>query len=450
VAVTVYEKRDKPYGIVRYVIPAFRISEEDIDRDYRLTEKWGVEFKFGIDENYSLGNLRKKHSFVVIASGAWKEGVSPVKTGGDAVMDALKFLEDSKRSGRALDLGKRVAVIGGGDVAMDCARAAKKNRGVEEARIVYRRTREFMPSQYEEQELALEEGVIFDELLAPLSFEKGILRCEKTRLAGYDASGRRGIEGTGQITETAFDTVIGAVGARVDTAPFTRNGIELDEKGFPRTGENGESSVPGVYIAGDCRAGAATVVKAIADGKTIAASILGKLGLLADFGGPEHSGERLPLVIAVDRAEKFYARKGVLVRASGGPSDGKRCLSCAEICEICVDVCPNRANVLIILDGEHQVVHIDRMCNECGNCASFCPHMGKPYRDKFTVFSSPVDFAESENPGFLKTGDAFRVRLEDKSIAEWKPGGGGLPGDYVWLIGTIMKDYSYFTRSTQS
>jgi putative selenate reductase len=445
VPVTVYEKREKPYGIVRYVIPAFRISDEDIDRDYRIAEGLGVEFKFGVDENYSVEALRKTHPFVVIASGAWKEGASPVRSGGEAVIDALKFLEDSKKSGCALDLGKRVAVIGGGDVAMDCARAAKKNRGVEEARIVYRRTREFMPSQYEEQELALEEGVIFDELLAPLSFENRILRCEKMRLAGYDSSGRRGIEGTGQTTETAFDTVIGAVGARVDAGQFTRNGIELNEKGFPRTNGNLESSVPGVYIAGDCRAGATTVVKAIADGKTIAADILRKLGLRADFEGPENFGEPSPCLIPAERAARLCAKKGVLARASGGASDGERCLSCAEICEICVDVCPNRANVLILAGGAaaRQVAHIDRMCNECGNCAVFCPHGGKPYRDKFTVFSCPEDFEDSENPGFLKTGGAFRVRLEDKSAVDWKAGGDGLPEAYVRLIGAIMAGYRY-------
>ncbi|MDR2784546.1 MAG: hypothetical protein LBB83_01390 [Treponema sp.] len=125
----------------------------------------------------------------------------------------------------------------------------------------------------------------------------------------------------------------------------------------------------------------------------------------------------------------------------------ERCLSCAEIC---VDVCPNRANVLVLTGADgaaHQVAHIDRMCNECGNCAVFCPHGGKPYRDKFTVFSCPSDFEDSENPGFLKAGGVFRVRLEDKSAAEWQPGCGGLPEEYARFIETIMKDYSYMLSS---
>jgi putative selenate reductase len=449
VAVTVYEKREKPYGIVRYVIPAFRITDADIDRDYRIAAGLGVEFRFGADENYSVEALKKTHHFVVIASGAWKEGASPVKTGGEHIIDALKFLEDSKKSGCTLDLGSRVAVIGGGDVAMDCARAAKWNAGVREVRIVYRRTREFMPSQYEEQEAALADGVIFDELFAPLSFQNGVLTCERMKLADYDQSGRRDIAGTGQTVDMKFDTVIGAVGARVDTAHIARNGIALNEQGYPQTSDVNESSIPGVYIAGDCRAGAATVVKAIADGKKIAEDILRKLGLPADFTAG--SARCSPAALSADKEEKLYAKKGVLASARIGSTDGARCLSCAEICEICVDVCPNRANVLVLAPAAggssfpvHQVVHIDRMCNECGNCAVFCPHGGLPYRDKFTVFKTGEDFAESGNPGFLPQGEeSFRLRLEDKSVISWKTGEAGIPGDYERLIRAVVEDHRY-------
>jgi putative selenate reductase len=495
VAVKVYEKRDGPYGIVRYVIPAFRITDEDINRDYRIARALGVDFLFGVNENYSVEALKKKHRFVVIATGAWKEGVPPVKTGEGVIregliIDALRFLENSKKSGCALDLGKRVAVIGGGDAAMDCARAAKRNRGVGEVRVVYRRTREFMPAQYEEQKLALEDGVIFDELLAPLSFQNGVLVCERTRLTDYDASGRRGITGTGETTEARFDALIGAVGARVDTTHFSRNGIELDARGCPRTSGANESSVPDVYIAGDCRAGAATVVKAIADGKTIAADILRKLGLPADFeaGGvfTEKTRGGGSAGAAAVREKKLYAKKGTLIPANnsnddynsdadynsntddnsnaGGFDDGSRCLSCAELCEICVDVCPNRANTTILMAGAavaggaalpaavplpvpftgRQVLHIDRLCNECGNCAVFCPHEGKPYRDKFTVFANEEDFADSGNPGFFRAGEGrFRLRLEDKSVINWNMGEGGAPKAYTGLIDLIMKNFSY-------
>jgi putative selenate reductase len=440
VPVRVYEKRERPYGAVQYLIPPFRISDDLIYRDYAMAEKTGVEFVYSAPEDYSVEELKQRHSFVVIASGAWKEGASPVKRGGENVMDALKFLEGFRQSGGALPLGKKAAVIGGGDVAMDCARAAKRNRGVESVTVVYRRTRAFMPSQYEEQEAALAEGVIFGELLAPVSFENGVLICEETRLAGYDASGRRAASGTGRTRELPFDTVIGAVGARVDAGPFLKNGIALNEKGFPMVNADNESLVENVFIAGDCKAGASTIVMAIAGGKTVAAAILKRLGLKADFSAGYRGPARLPG--SAPQTGELYRKKGVFVESSGEHTDGFRCLSCNKICDVCVDVCPNRANTAVEA-GSHQIVHIDRMCNECGNCATFCPHAGKPYRDKFTVFSCPGDFEDSGNPGFVKTGDAFRVRLEDKSVVDWKAGGGGLPEAYARLIGAVVEDYPY-------
>ena len=439
VPVRVYEKREQPYGIVRYVIPAFRISDQAIERDFQLAEKTGVEFRFNAPETYSTAELQKQHRFVVIATGAWKAGSPPVTEGQENIIDALRFLEDSKKSNCSLDLGKRVAVVGGGDVAMDCARAAKRNRGVETVTIVYRRTREFMPSQCEEQELALAEGVEVRELLAPESFEGGVLTCEVMRLGDYDESGRRGIAGTGEKQALRFDTVIGAVGARVDTADLVRNGIALNAKGFPAVSAAGESSLPGVYIAGDGRTGAATVVKAIAGAKAAAADILAKLGLEADFSVEPAAPPCAPPDYAA-----LYLKKGVISEAKPDGADGCRCLSCNSLCEICADVCPNRANVMAIIGGVHQIVHIDRMCNECGNCAAFCPHAGKPYRDKFTVFSNEKDFADSENAGFLKTGPgAYQVRLEDQSVRGYSTGGNSIPQAWIAAIADLEARYEY-------
>jgi putative selenate reductase len=441
VPVRVYEKRERPYGAVQYLIPPFRISDELIYRDYAMAEKTGVEFVYSAPEDYSVEELKRRHSFVVIASGAWKEGASPVKRGGEKVMGALGFLEGFRQSGGALPLGERAAVIGGGDVAMDCARAAKRNRGVESVTVVYRRTRAFMPSRYEEQEAALAEGVIFDELLAPVSFENGVLCCEEMRLAGYDASGRRGIAGTGLKRELPFDTVIGAVGARVDAGPFVKNGIALNEKGFPRLDADSESSIADVFVAGDCKAGPSTIVKAIAGGKTAAAAILRRLGLDADFSAAFRGPARVPE--SSPQAGELFLKKGVLVESAEEHTDGFRCLCCNRICDVCVDVCPNRANAAVETGKSRQIVHIDRICNECGNCATFCPHAGKPYRDKFTVFSCPGDFEDSENPGFVRTGDAFRVRLEDGSAAVYRKGENTIPPDYAAMIETITGKYSY-------
>jgi putative selenate reductase len=446
VPVKVYEKREKPFGAVQYAIPSFRISEQALLRDFEMACGYGVEFIFNAPEHYVIAELQKKHQFVVLATGAWKEGEVPLKQEQNKVIGALRFLEDSKKNRCNLDLGKRVAVIGGGDVAMDCARAAKRNRGVQDVVIVYRRTREFMPAQYEEQELALADGVVFKELLSPVSFSDGTLCCEVMRPGAYDESGRRQVEGTGKKEELHFDTVISAVGARVDTDAFVRNGIALNDKGFPAVNTAGESSIPGVYIAGDGKSGAATVVRAIADGKAAAADILRKLGIEPDFCETASGFTSLHF-------SEHYAKKGIIAEAREDNTDACRCLSCDTLCEICADVCPNRANVMIEIAAEaesgvftqpHQIVHIDQNCNECGNCAAFCPHAGKPYKDKLTVFSCGEDFVNSENPGFLKTGtDRYRIRREDKSAAEYRRGETTLPDTWLAIIETIEAQYGY-------
>ncbi|MDR2371348.1 MAG: hypothetical protein LBD71_07690, partial [Treponema sp.] len=200
-----------------------------------------------------------------------------------------------------------------------------------------------------------------------------------------------------------------------------------------------------------CRAGAAVVVKAIADGKAAAAGILRRLGLSADFTDAPRGAETAFGAGNVSAFNELYRKKGIIAEAKKSGDDGIRCLSCNALCEICTDVCPNRANVMIelasapgALRGTRQIVHIDRMCNECGNCATFCPHAGKPYRDKFTIFSNGEDFSGSENPGFLKTGeDAFLLRLEDKSELKCRKGDAAVPPEYAAVICAAVEKYPY-------
>ena len=92
------------------------------------------------------------------------------------------------------------------------------------------------------------------------------------------------------------------------------------------------------------------------------------------------------------------------------------CLSCSTVCENCVDVCPNRANTVVVLpDGRREILHIDRLCNECGNCASFCPYASAPYKDKLTLFMDEEGFKDSTNKGFLLLdGNKVRVRLDSE------------------------------------
>jgi putative selenate reductase len=441
VAVDVREMREHPFGIVSAVIPAFRISAEEIALDEKMAEAIGVNFTYGAPADYDLAALKNEYDYIILATGAWLEGKGHVRADGDHVLDALKFLETSKKSGLRVPLGGRVAVIGAGDVAMDCARAAARNEGHPETVIVYRRTRAFMPASPEEISAAEADGVKITECRSPVAFENGELICEKMTLGDFDQTGRRSVTPSGERERFAFDTVINAVGAGVDTSLFTKNGVDLDERGVVVVSEVNETSVPGVYIAGDCKAGPATVVKAMADAKKIAVDILTREGIAADFVTYQVEACR----------DELIGRKGV-VTAKDASSDGAdaasaRCLACGDVCEICVDVCPNRANIAIdtgdAFAQRHQVIHVDRMCNECGNCGVFCPDNGDPYKGKFTVFSTAEDFEDSENSGFLKIAeDAYRVRLRDGSVKRFAPGEPGIPADYAVLIVKIGAEYA--------
>lgn len=435
--VKVLEKRDKPYGIVTYAIPEFRIADKTIERDYNMALKQGVEFEFGVDENYDIAALKKAYDYVIVATGTWEKCNSPVKEGADKVLDCIEFLLDAKK-GSAMQLGKRVAVVGAGDVAMDCARVAKHNEGVEEVTIVYRRSRRQMPGSPEEIEDAIKDGVEMKLLLAPVSYDGKTLHCEKTKLGDVDASGRRGIVGIGEYEDLQFDSVIAATGAKVNPKHF--EGLETNKWGYPVLNEANESSVSGVYVAGDCKSGPSTIVNAVADGKAIAKDILHKLSLDNDFVRCE-----------VPQDEKqLMDKKGLLMHVTNNESDCMRCLACDQVCELCCDVCPNRANVRINIENgpfalKEQIVHIDGMCNECGNCGVFCPHTGNPYKDKVTVFWTEEDFEESTNKGFLPLGgDQYKVRGEEGNVFEYRIGEQGISAEMQAILESLRKDYAFY------
>jgi putative selenate reductase len=261
-----------------------------------------------------------------------------------------------------------------------------------------------------------------------------MLKCEINVLGEPDASGRRSPVGTGEFCEVPATAVICAVGERIKTGLYEAAGAELTEKGAPVVDENLMTTVPGLYAAGDCRRGPATVVKAIADAQVIAAAIAG-----AKFDACEAAN-------AAGDMDKLLGRKGDLKDAPEGKADD-RCLGCATVCEVCTDVCPNRANVAIDVPGfvKPQILHVDGMCNECGNCAVFCPYSGRPYKDKFTLFWSEEDFKDSENNGFLPLeGSKVYVRLFGNA-AEYDIADPActLPEGVLAFIKAVKDNYSY-------
>ena len=432
VDVTVFERTNSLGGVVRHVIPGFRISDEAIDHDVELCSAYGAKFELGREVASAGELLAQGYTDVVVAVGAWAPGRPALKSG--KALDALEFLEAFKSDPASLKLGTDVVVVGGGNTAMDVARAAKRVPGVKNVRLAYRRTSRYMPADEEELTMALADGVEFLELLAPDTLADCVLTCDVMELGEPDASGRRRPVATGQTREVPATAVIAAVGERVDGGVYAASGCELDEKGLPVVDATLQTSVPHVFAVGDCRRGPATVVKAIADAQVVARAIAN-----ASFDAQEESN------IAAEVA-KVFSQRGNLC-ADCASTDKTRCLSCAAVCETCVEVCPNRANVAVRVPGmrQAQIVHVDGMCNECGNCAVFCPYsQGRPYKDKLTLFWSREDFDDSTNEGWLPTKDGALVRLGG-TVATYdvEDAACGLPEDVRKIIVTVRDKYAY-------
>ena len=422
VPTTLFEREAALGGVVRYVIPDFRISDEAIERDAALMRKMGVEVLLSTPAPSVEELKRQGYTHILFAVGAWKPGRLDIPGNVKPVIAWMREVKAGKREA----LG-HVAVVGGGNTAMDAARLALRV-GAESSTLVYRRTKKYMPADAEELELAMADGVKFLELVSPVEQKDGKLLCRKMKLGEPDASGRRSPVDTGETVEIPCDTVISAVGERVDDDELAAYGIHVGEKGRPSFATN----LPGVYTAGDVFRGPATVVEGIADAAAFAEEVVG------------HAHEAAIPEKAIPSRESCIAKKGVLCESA--KREGDRCLACNTVCQVCADVCPNRANVVIALpDGRRQILHVDRMCNECGNCAVFCPYDSAPYKEKFTLFHDRAGFDESpDNQGFLPLGDSkVLVRLDGKVEEIDLDETNDLPAQIDIFIYTVLTKYRY-------
>ena len=434
--VTLFEAKESLGGVVRHVIPPFRISEDAIEKDAEILRKMQVDIRCNTKVESLEGLKKQGYTKIVLAVGAPVQGSLKLESG--MPKNVLEFLAEFKQTDGKVSLGKHVVVIGGGNTAMDTARAVKRNAGVEYVYLIYRRTRRYMPADEEELVMALEDGVEFKELLSPVKLENGQLLCKVMQLSDYDASGRRGVTETGETVWVPADTVIAAVGEKVPTDWYQANGLAVSEKGRLYVDEKTlKTSDDNVYAAGDGLYGPATVVEAIRDGRKVAEAIAGEV-LARDFD-------------KLAEEEKVYAKRGVLKEEQKETKEAGRCLGCSTICENCVEVCPNRANIAIQVPGmeKHQIIHVDYLCNECGNCKSFCPYSSAPYLDKFTLFATEADMENSKNQGFAVLNQETRrckVRFFGKNFI-WEPEKpAGLPDGLGCMIETVCRDYSYLIR----
>lgn len=279
--VTVFESAPQPGGMLKQCIPEFRLPKKILDEEISHIKDAGVEIKTNtkIGKDLNINDLRKQgFNAILLSVGAHKTRKLVVE-GEDLpeVFDALGFLRKTNSS-EQIEVGQQVTIIGGGNVAIDSARTAKR-LGAKEVTILYRRTKDEMPANpYEIQETE-GEGVKIQFLVAPKRIldQNGHvhgIECLKMKLGEPDQTGRRApvpIEGSEFTIRT--DSVILAIGEAPDLSAFSKE-IEIGE-GNTMTVEpySNETTQPGIFAAGDCVSGPATFIEAIVAGKKAAESI---------------------------------------------------------------------------------------------------------------------------------------------------------------------------------
>ena len=263
--VTVYDKEERIGGVLRYGIPGFRLDKSIVDEYERILKEYDISYHGNIEigKDITLSNIRKEADAVIVATGAIKE--NKLRIPGEEkenVINALAFLKDNS----LIDKANKVVVIGGGNVAMDAARSAK--RMGKDTYVYYRKTFENMPANPIEVEEAIDEGVKFEVFEAPVEVKDSSVifrKCENVT----DENGKlrtKILENTDH--EVTLDALLVAAGETIDLSVFGEELPELNKWHYPEVDETNMTSLDGVFVAGDFILGAKTVVEAIASTKT--------------------------------------------------------------------------------------------------------------------------------------------------------------------------------------
>jgi glutamate synthase (NADPH/NADH) small chain len=298
VQVTVYDRYDRAGGLMTYGIPGFKLEKDVVERRNAQLADGGVTFVLNctVGQDITFDAIRGQHDAVLIATGVYKaRDIEAPGVGARGIVKALDYLTASNRKGFGDEVaefddgtlnasGKRVVVIGGGDTAMDCVRTAVR-QGALSVKCLYRRDRANMPGSQREVQNAEEEGVEFVWLSAPKGFTGGVevegVMVQKMRLGAPDATGRQTpeiIEGADYVEPA--DLVVQALGFEPEDLPGLWGVPELKVTRWGTIKADfltHETSLPGVYAAGDIVRGASLVVWAIRDGREAAEAILSYL-----------------------------------------------------------------------------------------------------------------------------------------------------------------------------
>ena len=422
-SVTVYEAGKEYGGMVKRAIPGFRIDDKAVNIDVEDIKDAGVQIIYNkkIDKE-GFKQLQAENKYVYIAGGAQKSRKFSV-AGADAkgVLDPLQFLYDAK-AGNNIDLGKKVIIIGGGNTAMDAARTANRIIGKRgKVLIVYRRTRKQMPANYEEIMDVIAEGIEILELAEPLRVNSvnerlKSLTCSKVKLGEKDESGRRRPEKIpGSEFQLEADTLIPAVGQEIDLNFLNHKKLKTKNNSF-------ETQITGVFIGGDALNGGVSVIEAVGNGRKAAQEIINRENIDLDtskhpFKKPGIPADELiirktikkPAILPEELPLNERNNFKLIIKTfdkEAAIKEASRCLLCDEICNVCTTVCPNTAfhsfeinpfkvNLVKIdengnfiedkpfeIKQKYQILHIADWCNQCGNCDTFCPSAGAPYKEK--------------------------------------------------------------------
>ena len=346
--VTCYEARPAAGGMLRYALPDYRLPQRVLDKEIELIERVGVEFRFNVEvgTDVTLNDVAEQYDAVFLSIGTWKEAwVHLPGTELTGVIPALPFLEAMAR-GQSVPVGRNVVVIGGGNAAVDSARTARRMGA--EVTIVYRRERKDMPAIAEEVEAAENEGARIAYLAAPnriVGDGDGNVRAievVRTRPGEFDESGRRRPVPTDEIMRIECDSVILAVGERVDPDFCNASGLRVKDDGTLEVDRYSlETSRERFYAGGDLITGASNVSNAMGIGKKAARNIDRRLmdrltpSVLPEFvyqmeppDPPSPIGRHTPAELPAAERVGSYVEVSLGLTPAAALDEAQRCLRC--------------------------------------------------------------------------------------------------------------------------
>jgi NADPH-dependent glutamate synthase beta subunit-like oxidoreductase/ferredoxin len=351
---TLFDAHPLPGGMLRYGIPANRLPKDALDTEIDAIRRLGARFRMGErwGEHFTLAGLRERHGAVFVAIGAQRAQRLRCQ-GEEHALAGIEFLE-RVANGNPLPLGNHVAVIGGGNTAMDCARSAVR-LGARNVRVLYRRSRREMPSLMEEVEAAEAEGVGIELLVAPVRLEPSggrlFLTCRRMTLGEPDASGRpRPVALDGSDFTLECSAVIAATGQSVEQSPAEREGLAVTAWGIAADERTLATNLPGIFAGGDAVLGADLAVRAVAAGRMAATSIhqflcgqavTGEAAMAGIAMRPIDDAERAAIFRAIEQAARVRAPEIPLERRMASfdeveqrlpdedaAREARRCLTC--------------------------------------------------------------------------------------------------------------------------